>query len=110
MATPVLKTYFQTFKTNALGNIDLTGILDVSAYSRVNLEIIQWPHVAVNMTVLCSMGKISGATLAQAVGQFPLGTAGLIHTFSVVGPEFSVVLTGASANTDVPIQAWVFLN
>ena len=110
MATPVLKTYFQTFKTNSLGNIDLTGILDVSAYGKVNLEIIQWPHAAVTMTVLCIMGKISGTTLAQAVAQFPLGTAGQIHTFNVVGPEFSVTLTGSPPNTDVPIQAWVFLN
>jgi hypothetical protein len=110
MAAPVLHTYFQTFKTDNLGQIFMTGILDVQHYSSINVEIIQWPHAAVNMIVSCNIGKISGQTLAQTVGQFPLGTAGLIHTFNVTGPEFSVVLTGGSANTDVPIQAWVFLH
>jgi hypothetical protein len=109
MATK-LYTYFQTFKTDHLGQIFLTSILDVQAYSKVNLEIIQWPHVPVSMTVSCSMGKLSGETLAQSVGQFSLGTAGLIHTFEIIGPEFSVVLTGGTPHTDVPIQAWVFLN
>src|SRR5271165_217267 len=90
MAAPVLKTYFQTFKTDKLGQIFMTGILNVETYSKVNIEIIQWPHVAVSMTVSCNMGKITGETLAQTVGQFALGTAGLIHTFDVVGPEFTV--------------------
>lgn len=110
MAAPQLHSYFQTFKTDNLGQIFMTGVLNIEAYNMVNLEIIQWPHAAVNMTVSCSIGKISGLTLAQGVAQFPLGTAGQIHTFSVVGPEFSVVLTGGAPNTDVPIQAWVFLH
>jgi hypothetical protein len=110
MATPVLHTYFQTFKTDNLGQFFMTGILDIQQFNSVNVEIIQWPHAAVNMSVSCSMGKISGLTLAQSVAQFPLGTAGQIHTFNVIGPEFSVVLTGGPANTDVPIQAWVFLH
>lgn len=110
MAAPQLKTYFQTFKTDHLGQIFMTGILNVSEYNKVNVEIIQWPHAAVTMSVTCNMGKITGSTLAQTVGQFPLGTAGLIHTFDVVGPEFTVVLTGGPPNTDVPIQAWVFLH
>ena len=109
-ATPQLKTYFQTFKTDSLGQIAVTGILNVEAYEKVNIEIIQWPHAGVVMAVTCYMGKISGQTLSQAVGQFPLGTTATIHTFPVAGPEFSVVLTGGPANTDVPIQAWVFLN
>ena len=110
MATPVLQTYFQTFKTDNLGQIFLTGILNVQKFNSINLEIIQWPATAVTMTVGCDMGKISGQTLAQQVAQFPLGVAAQIHTFSVTGPEFSVVLTGGPANTDVPIQAWVFLH
>jgi hypothetical protein len=110
MATPKLLTYFQTFKTDPLGQIFVTGIVDVKDYNKVNVEIIQWPHAAVTMTVSCDMGKLSGTTLAQVVGQFPLGTAGTIHTFNVVGPEFSVILTGGPASTDVPIQAWVFLD
>ena len=110
MAAPQLKTYFQTLKTDHLGQIFMTGILNVEAYSKVNVEIIQWPHAAVTMTVTCNMGKITGQTLAQTLATFPLGTAGLIHTFDVVGPEFTVVLTGGPPNTDVPIQAWVFLH
>jgi hypothetical protein len=110
MATPILNTYFQTFKTDALGQIFMTGILDVKDFNQINLEIIQFPHAAVSMTVICDIGKLSGSTLAQTVQTFPLGTAGTIHTFNVIGPEFSVVLTGGPANTDVPIQAWVFLH
>ena len=110
MAAPLLKTYFQTFKTDHLGQIFMTGILNVADYNKVNVEIIQWPHVAVTMTVTCDMGKLTGSTLGQAVGQFPLGTAGQIHTFDVIGPEFSVILTGGPPNTDVPIQAWVFMH
>jgi hypothetical protein len=33
------------------------------------------------------MGKISGQTLAQTISQFPLGTAGQIHAFDVIGPS-----------------------
>lgn len=109
MATPVLHNYFQTFKTDKLGQIFLTGIINVEGFSSINVEIIQWPHVGVTMSVTCDIGKISGQTLAQSVAQFPLGTTAQIHTFPVIGPEFSVVLTGGPANTDVPIQAWVFL-
>jgi hypothetical protein len=110
MASPQLQTYFKTFKTDNLGQIFLTGILNVEAYNSINVEIIQWPHAAVSMMVSCNIGKISNETLAQTVAQFPLGTAGQIHTINVIGPEFSVVLTGGPANTDVPIQAWVFLH
>jgi hypothetical protein len=110
MAAPKLNTYFQTFKTDALGQIFMSGILDVSTYNQLNVEIIQWPHAAVSMAVSCDMGKITGSTLAQTVGQFPLGTAGQIHTFNVIGPEFSLVLTGGPPNPDVPIQAWIFLH
>jgi len=110
MAAPELKTYFQIFTTDSLGQIFMTGILNVEAFDKVNLEIVQFPHAAVSMTVICDMGKVSGTTLAQTVGQFSLGTAGQIDTFDVIGPEFSVVLTGGPANTDVPIQAWVFLH
>jgi hypothetical protein len=52
MAAPQLKTYFKAFKTNQVGDIPLTGILNVGAFSKVNLEIVQFPHTPVNMTVL----------------------------------------------------------
>jgi hypothetical protein len=110
MAAPQLKTYFKTFTTDQLGQVFMTGIVNVKAYQRIHLEIIQWPHAAVSMTVTCDIGKITGQTLAQTVASFPLGTAGQIHSFDVIGPEFSVVLTGGPPNTKVPIQAWLFLN
>lgn len=110
MAAPTLTKYFKTFKTDALGQIFMTGIVNVEPYNQINVEIIQWPHAAVSMTVLCNIGVITGATLAQTVAQFPLGTAGQIHTFFVNGPEFSLILIGGTPNTDVPIQAWVFLH
>jgi len=107
---PQLSTYFGTFKTDHLGQILMSGILNIEAFSKVDMEVIQWPQAPVNMTVLCNMGKISGQTLAQNVAHFPLGTAAQIHTFDVVGPEFIVVLTGGPPDTDVPLQAWVFLH
>jgi len=110
MATPILKTYFQNYMTDNLGQIFLTGILSVEEFNSINVEIIQWPHAAVNMTVMCNMGKISGQTLAQTLATFPLGTSAQIQSFNVIGPEFTVVLTGGPANTNIPIQAWVFLH
>jgi hypothetical protein len=41
MAPPKLTTYFKTFTTDTLGQIFMTGILDVSHYNQVNLEIIR---------------------------------------------------------------------
>lgn len=108
--TTKLITYFQSYRTNQYGVISLTDIIDVSAYRKVNVEIIQWPHVPVAMTASCVMGKMSGSTLAATVGQFSLGTAGAIHSFEVVGPEFVITLSGGTPNTEVPIQAWIFLN
>ena len=110
MPAPQLITYFRTFKTDHLGQILMSGILNIEAFSKVDIEIIQWPQAPVDMTVFCTMGKITGRTLAQNVGHFPLGTTAQIHTFDVVGPEFSVVLTGGPPDTDVPLQAWVFLH
>ena len=110
MAAPKLTTYFKTFTTDPLGQIFMTGIVNVAPYNTVNLEIIQWPHAPVAMTVSCDIGKITGATLAETIASFPLGTAGQIHSFDVIGPEFSVVLTGGPPKTKVPIQAWLFLH
>jgi hypothetical protein len=110
MAVPVLKTYFKSYLTDNLGQIDLTGILNVKPYNSINVELSQWPNVpGVNMTAQCDIGKISGTTLAQTLSQTPLGNGGQIQTFNVIGPEFRVFLTGGPANTEIPIQAWVFL-
>jgi hypothetical protein len=105
-----LKTYFKKFKTNQVGDIDLTGILNVVDYRKVNVCVIQGPHEPDIMTVECRMGKLSGQTLCQVVGQFPLRAAPHVHTFDVVGPEFSIDLTGGTHYTNVNIQAWVFLH
>ncbi len=110
MAPPQLLTFFQSFTTNAQGQISLTGIIDISAYQQINLEIIQFPGNVPNLTVDVMIGKISGSTLAQVISAFALSTSAVIHTFNVVGPELSVTLVGGPANTTVNIQAWVFLH
>lgn len=110
LTNPTLLTYFQTFTTDSLGQIFLTGIVDVSANKEADLEIIQFPTSVPNMTVRVSMGKISGSTLSSTVGSFALGTATTIHPFNVIGPEASVVITGGPANTPVGIQAWLFVH
>ena len=110
MPAPKLTTYFKTFTTDAQGQIPVTGIVDVSAWDTVNVEIIQFPHAAVTMTVTCLMGKLSGSTLGETLATFPLGTAGVIHSFDVIGPEFNLVLSGGPPKTKVPIQAWMFLH
>jgi hypothetical protein len=106
---PVLTKYFSTYKTNAQGNIFLTGIINVQDFSQINFEIVQVPVVSVSMTVSCMIGVLSGTTLAQNLATFPLNQAAQIHTFNVVGPEFTIDLIGGPPNTNVPIQAWVFL-
>jgi hypothetical protein len=110
MAAPVLKTYFQNYTTDNLGQIDLTGILSVKSHSTIHVELLQWPDTGVHMTAQCDIGKIAGTTVAQTLEQFPLGGGGQIHSFNVIGPEFRVVLTGGPSNTAVPIQGWVFLH
>jgi hypothetical protein len=109
LATPQLLTFFQTFTTDQFGQIFLTGILDIKPYTKVDLEIIQFPSNVPNMTVQVFMGKLSGSTLGSVVGSFALGTQGTIRAFNVVGPEASVVILGGPPNTAVNIQAWLFL-
>ena len=101
--------YFQSFTTDAHGQIQVTGILDIVDYQLAHLEIIQHPGNVPNLRVEVHMGKISGTTLAQVVGSFPLGP-GTIHTFNVVGPEMSVWVLGGPPNTAVQLQAWLFLH
>ena len=110
LARPRLTTYFESFETDVHGQIFMTGPVDISEHAKVNLQITQFPHAAVTMTVNCAIGKISGSTLSQVLAAFPLGTTGPIHSFDVIGPEFNVVLTGGPPNVTVPIQAWLFLN
>lgn len=110
LANPTLLTYFQTFNTGPFGQILLTGIIDVSANKQADLEITQFPSTVPNLTVSMTMGKLSGSTLGASVGAFPLNSGPTIHTFNVVGPEASVVLTGGPPNANVNLQAWLFLH
>lgn len=110
MATPQLKTYFKKFKSDQHGQIQLTGILDIKGFRAVNLEVLNFPNPIPNLTVSVNMGKIRGNTLAQEIETFSLGGPVLIHTYSVVGPDLAVWILGAPPNTNVDLQAWVFLH
>ena len=110
MATPQLKTYFKKFKSDQFGQIQMTGILNIKPFHKVNLEIINFPNPIQNLTVAVHMGKISGQTLSQEIEHFALGGPVLIHTYDVIGPELAVWVMGAPPNTNVDIQAWVFLH
>lgn len=111
---PLFKTYFQPFAASSNGRIDVTGILDIKHYRSANIEIVQQPGTIPNLTVIVMMGKISGVTLAQDLDRFPLPTGPAmkaeIRTYSVVGPEISVIAEGAPPNSTVNIQAWLFLH
>jgi len=110
MATPQVKTYFQKFTSDQFGQIQVTGILDVKAFKTVNLEMINFPNPLPNLIGAVHMGKISGATLAQEIDHFALAGPVVIHTYPVIGPDLAVWIMGAPPNTDVDVQAWVFLH
>jgi hypothetical protein len=110
MATPQLKTYFKKFKSDPHGQVQMTGILNIKSFAKVNLEIINFPNPLPNLTVAVHMGKISGSTLSQEIDHFALSGPTLIHTYEVVGPDLAVWVLGAPPSTDVEIQAWVFLH
>jgi hypothetical protein len=110
MATPQLKTYFKKVTSDQFGQIQLTGILNIKPFDKVNLEIINFPNPIPNLTVAVHMGKISGSTLSQEIEHFALGGPTLIHSYDVIGPDLAVWVLGAPPNSDVDIQAWVFLH
>jgi hypothetical protein len=110
MATPQLKTFFKKFRTDHLGQIQLTGILNIRPFDFVNLEILNYPNPMPNLTCAVQMGKLSGTTLGQEIEAFSLSGPTLIHTYDVIGPELAVWVLGAAPQTDVDIQAWVFLH
>jgi hypothetical protein len=108
LTTPQLLTFSQAFTTDQFGNIRLTGVLDIRDNKEVDLEIIQFPVNAPNMTVEVRMGVFSAVN--SLVGSFALGTAATIHTFNVRGPEVVVNILGGPPNTAVNIQGWLFLH
>ena len=110
MATPQVKTFFKKFTSDQFGQIQLTGIISIKTFETVNLEVLNFPNPIPNLTVAVHMGKISGSTLAQEIDHFGLGGPTLIHSYDVIGPDLAVWITGAPPNTDVEIQAWVFLH
>jgi hypothetical protein len=109
--TKLLK-YFGTYTSDRLGQIELTGILDIEGYHTVNLEILAgYADQVPDLRVTVDMGKITGSTLADEVDRFTIAIPDIhIHTYPVIGPELVVWVLGAPPNTDVDIQAWVFLN
>jgi hypothetical protein len=110
MATPLLTKYMNPVTFSAAGEARLMPLpVDVSSYSKVNLEITGSSPAGHTVQVLVEMGVIGGTTVASVVLQFPLSTTGTIHTVNVVGPEMTIVLTGGVANASLAIQAWTFL-
>jgi hypothetical protein len=106
-----LLTFFNTFTTNNQGQISLTGIQSLDGFSKVNIEIAQFPTAVPGIRAEVSMGKLTGTTVAQVVDSFLLPTrAPTIKTLEVVGPEFNVLLLGGPPNTPVGIQGWVYLH
>lgn len=114
MATPKLLTYHQVYTPNQSGHIDLTGIVDIKDFSSVDLQIETTTTVSPNVLVYVNMGKLSGAggawTLAVQVDHYPLKDWRQIRSYKVMGPEFSISINNAPANTWVQINAWVFLH
>ena len=108
MAAPLLKTYNQSFATGTAGSVNVTGVLDLSGYEQVSVEIVAGPQAPAHVNVVVYMGKISGWTLSQEMETFPLDDTARIHSYRVIGPELAVFLQGPP-NTQVPVQAWVFL-
>ena len=53
----LVKTYFQAFTTDAQGQIQVTGILDIKDYQLAHLEIIQHPGSVSNLIVEVHIGK-----------------------------------------------------
>ena len=75
MATPQLLDLNGTYTTDSLGQIFLNvPALDVTSFEKIHFEILQWPQMALQMTVRCAIGKTRppGDTLAQWVAEFPL--------------------------------------
>jgi hypothetical protein len=110
----VLK-YFGRYTSDRLGQIELTGILDIRDFHTVNLEIdARYPGQARNLKVRVITGKISGTTFAVSLDHFTLDFRQFghlrIHSYDVIGPELVVWILGATPNTDVDVQAWVFLH
>jgi len=108
-------TYFDRYTSDRLGQIQLTGILDIQAFGTVNLEIdAGYPDQARNLTIEVSMGKISGETFAESIDRFTLDfrrfERSRIHTYDVIGPDLTVWILGAPPHMDVDVQAWVFLH
>jgi len=107
--TPKLLLFEGTHKTDQFGQIFLTDTIDVSQYNRVSFEIE--PEVGSNNTMQVEIlhGKLSGWTLGQAMVTFSMTDPIRIRSFEVIAPEISVFLTGGTPNTDVSLQAWLFL-
>jgi len=76
--------------------------IDVSGYRKVSFQIsgAKATHFSLNM------GIIAQTTVSQA---FTGVIDNKIHTYSVVGPQMSLHLTGGPGNAHDKVQVWVFL-
>jgi hypothetical protein len=108
MATPLLTKYFNTYNFDKNGTLQLTSIVDISTYSKVNVDVYGQSPAGHTVEVQVNMGVLGGATLGSTVLQFPLITPSAIHTLDVVGPQMSVLLVGGPPNGSIALEAWTF--
>lgn len=78
-------------------------VLSIDGYRKVCLQLYCLDEITFDV----SMGKISGATMAESLAN-KQALDKKIHCYDVRGPEFQLVLHG-KPNTTSKVQLWVYL-
>lgn len=97
-----------TIAFNASGTARIP--IDPSVNNIINVRGFRKISVLIGSTSATSarviIGKNAGLTLAQG---FTFTLDQRIHTFDVIGPEFTIFLQGGAPNTTQQVQVWVYL-
>jgi hypothetical protein len=108
LTAPQLFQFFPPLTTDQFGNIHLTGVLDITDNKEVDLDFESLSTNMTAMRIIVQMGNF--ATVNATVGNFPLTSDSIIHTFNVMGPQVNVSIFGGPPNTAVNIEGWVFVH